>query len=111
MDRTVAFPVMDEERRFRARRIAEARYGFRWHLPVFIFVNAGLLAIWFFAGQGFFWPVFPLVFWGLGLGAHYVSAYRAPGQDWIAGEMEKIMRTEPEKKPPTPRAPAKKAGP
>jgi hypothetical protein len=27
------------ERRRRAREVAEARYGFRWHLPIYVLVN------------------------------------------------------------------------
>jgi len=94
MDPETGILVLDEERRFRARRIAEARYAFRWHLPLYVFVNTGLVLIWWFTGglQTFPWPIFPLVFWGLGLGAHYVSAYRTPGQDWIAKEMDKIIQ-------------------
>lgn len=98
MERASESSILDEERRFQARRIAEARYAFRWHLPAYVFVNAGLVAIWFFLGGGFPWPIFPIVFWGLGLGAHYVSAYRTPGQDWIARETERVMQQKPEKK-------------
>jgi hypothetical protein len=35
----------DEERKRRARQIAEARYGFLWHLPIYIIVNLVLVAI------------------------------------------------------------------
>jgi len=40
----------DEERRKRARQIAEVRYGFLWHLPIYIIVNLGLVAIWYYSG-------------------------------------------------------------
>jgi hypothetical protein len=44
---------MDDERKRRARQQAETRYGFLWHLPIYVIVNLGLVAIWFYSGQGF----------------------------------------------------------
>jgi 2TM domain len=85
--------MADESERARAREIAMARYGFRWHLPIYLIVNAGLILIWFYAGGGFFWPVFPLAFWGLGVLGHYIGAYRTRlGEAWIARETEKVLR-------------------
>jgi hypothetical protein len=84
--------ISDEMQRTRARELAKARYGFLWHLPIYIIVNAGLIGLWAVSPQGFFWPFFPLVFWGLGLTAHYVGAYHARGEAWIARETEKILR-------------------
>ncbi len=31
--------------------IAEARYGFRWYLAIYIIVNLGLVAIWYYTGH------------------------------------------------------------
>ena len=84
----------DEERRKKARQIAEVRYGFLWHLPIYIIVNLGLLAIWYYSGAGFPWPIFPILFWGFGVFAHYVSAYRGSSEGWIERETEKILRKE-----------------
>jgi len=84
----------DEERRKRARQIAEVRYGFLWHLPIYIIVNLGLVAIWYYSGAGFPWPIFPIFFWGLGVFAHYMSAYRGSSEGWIERETEKILRKE-----------------
>src|SRR3989442_15718408 len=36
--------AVDDARLRRARMIAEARYGFRWHLAIYIIVNLGLVA-------------------------------------------------------------------
>lgn len=87
----------DEGRRRRARQLAEERYGFRWHLGWYVAVNVGLIGIWFFTGLPngvFFWPVFPLVFWGIFVFVHYVSAYRKVGRGWVQKETEKILREE-----------------
>lgn len=84
--------ISEETRKWQARELAVARYGFRWHLPIYVIVNAGLIGLWASSGgQGFFWPIFPLVFWGIGLVAHYVGAYRSFGEAWIARETEKIL--------------------
>jgi len=88
--------TMDETRRRRARMIAEARYGFRWHVIVYIVVNLGLVAIWYYSGAGFPWPIFPILFWGLGLFAHYMGAYHSPGTGWVDRETEKILKEEDE---------------
>ncbi|HKX19399.1 MAG TPA: 2TM domain-containing protein [bacterium] len=82
----------EDERRRRARQTAEARYGFFWHLPIYVIVNLGLVAVWYFSGAGFPWPIFPIFFWGLGVFAHYMAAYHRSGPDWIERETEKILR-------------------
>jgi fatty acid desaturase len=86
--------MADDERTRRARQTAEARYGFLWHLPIYLIVNAGLVLLWLFSGRGFPWPLFPIIFWGMGLGAHYVAAYRMPGDSWIERETQKILGEE-----------------
>jgi len=67
---------------------------FSGHLPIYVIVNLGLVAIWFYSGQGFFWPGFPIVFWGLGVFSHYVAAYRRPGGGWIDRETDRILKEE-----------------
>ena len=59
--------AVDDARLRKARMIAEARYGFRWHFAIYIIVNIGLVAIWYYTGAGFPWPLFPILFWGLGV--------------------------------------------
>lgn len=82
---------MDENgRRRNARELAQARYRFRWHVLVYVLVNVGLVFVWWNTG-GWFWPVFPIFFWGIGLVAHYLSAYRTRGHGWIDRETERIL--------------------
>lgn len=65
----------DELRRIARGRI-EAQRGFVPHLLAYLLVNAALIVIWFTVGHvGFFWPVIPLVLWGVGLGMHAWGAY------------------------------------
>jgi class 3 adenylate cyclase len=42
----------------------------RIHLTVYLVVNLMLVAIWAAAGAGYFWPVWPILGWGIGLGCH-----------------------------------------
>lgn len=99
--------MSEDDRRANAREIAEARYGFRWNLALYLTVNPALVALWYFTGpfagaNTFPWPVFPIVFWGIGVAAHYVGAYRRPGGDWIARETDRILRERGESGPPKP---------
>ena len=90
------FQGLSEYDRARARKIAEVRYGFRWHLPIYLIVNGGLVGLWYFIGPSFFpWPLFPIFFWGLGLISHYLIAYRRSlGGNWVDRETERILREE-----------------
>ena len=86
--------------RLRAREIAEARYGFRWHLAVYIAVNAIFVGIWYFTtpflgAWNFPWPLFPIVIWGIcPLGVHYLYAYGRYPVKWVERETEKILLEE-----------------
>ena len=37
------------------------------HALAYVMVNLLLVAVWFVTGAGFFWPVFPLFGWGIGM--------------------------------------------
>jgi hypothetical protein len=61
------------------------------HLLTYVLVNAFLLTIWALTGAGFFWPVFPIAGWGIGLVFHAWDVYRKPfSVDQIRHEMERI---------------------
>ncbi len=80
--------------RDRAVRRLRKQAEFRTHLPVYLVVNAMLIAIWAWTGNGFFWPVFPLVFWGIGVVAHGVEAFGPDTvtEDRIQREMDRMRR-------------------
>jgi hypothetical protein len=40
------------------------------HAAVFAVVELALVLIWFLTSRGYFWPAWPLLGWGLGLGIH-----------------------------------------
>jgi hypothetical protein len=84
--------MSEDERRRKAREIAVLRLWFRVHLIIYIVVNAGLVGLWYYDGAGYPWPLISIVFWGIGLIAHYLLAYRRIGGDWINRETEKVLR-------------------
>ena len=57
--------------------LARKRVEFRAHLVVYCVINAALWSIWFFTGQGYAWPVWPMTGWGIGLLFHYMFEYRS----------------------------------
>src|SRR3954454_7280475 len=65
---TVDLPSAAEPRRGRRRSALEA--SVRIHLTVYIIVNAMLIGIWAASGGGYFWPVWPILGWGIGVGCH-----------------------------------------
>ena len=62
---------------------------FATHVVVYVLVNAFLVAIWAFTGSDFFWPIFPILGWDIGLGANAWDVYgRKPISE---GEIEQEM--------------------
>ena len=57
--------------------LAHKRVEFRAHLLVYCVTNTALWTIWFFTGQGYVWPVWPMAGWGIGLIFHYMFEYRS----------------------------------
>jgi len=65
-----------EDVRSAARKRLAERRGFVPHLIIYLVTNAGLAFVWLATGgDSFFWPVFPILFWGAGLLAHAWSAF------------------------------------
>ena len=83
--------MSDEELRQQAVRSIKAKRDFRSHLFVYTAVNLFLVGIWAFTGAGFFWPIFPILGWGIGLAAHARDAF-GPGQRITEDEIQNEMR-------------------
>jgi len=68
-----------------------AKRTFEHHATVYVAVNLFLIAVWALAGRGDFWPIWPLLGWGLGLGLHFWSVFRQRpiSEDEIRREMQK----------------------
>ena len=69
----------DEQRQWAIRRIKGKR-EFWGHLAVYLVVNAGLIVIWAMTSGGYFWPVWPILGWGIGVAAHAASVYAGPSE-------------------------------
>src|SRR4051812_44397921 len=83
----------ESELRDRAERRLEAKRGLGAHALAYILVNGALVVVWLMIGSGFFWPVFPILGWGIGLAFNAWDVYApAPSEDRIREEMERIRR-------------------
>jgi hypothetical protein len=97
-----------DERREMAIKQSKKRAAFRVHLLAYLTVNAALVVVWavlVIAGvpphltvaghelpPDFFWPVFPIVGWGIGLFFHARATFWAGrySEDRIQREMGKL---------------------
>jgi hypothetical protein len=52
------------------RAVVKHRRDLGRHVAAFVVVNLFLIAIWAASGAGYFWPIWPLLGWGLGLASH-----------------------------------------
>ena len=79
----------DEELRKKARKIAKEKSDFYIHFVIYIAVNLFLFAQWWAtSGFGeFYWPIFVLFGWGIGIAAHGITAFR--GEGYIEQQTEK----------------------
>ena len=71
---------MTEEQRQQAIRRIQAKRGFRAHLAVYLAVNALLVLIWAITSATYFWPVWPMLGWGIGVVSHGVGVYFGPSE-------------------------------
>ena len=63
------------------------------HLVAYVLVNAMIVAIWATTSGGFFWPIFPIIGWGIGLIFHGLEVYRVPpSEEQIQREMDRLRR-------------------
>jgi hypothetical protein len=65
----------DEERREAAIERLKAKRDFKTHVAVYLIVNGMLVAIWALSGVGYFWPIWPILGWGVGLAFNGWAVY------------------------------------
>jgi len=58
----------------------DERRGFVEHLRVYVGVIALLVVIWALTGMGYFWPVWPMLGWGIGIVSHATALRRPAGR-------------------------------
>ncbi|HEY7050414.1 MAG TPA: 2TM domain-containing protein [Jatrophihabitantaceae bacterium] len=76
--------------RERAVKRLKKRRDLYTHLLVFTLVNAFIVAIWAVTGQGFFWPIFPMVGWGIGLAMNAWDVFR--DEDFDEEQIQREIR-------------------
>jgi hypothetical protein len=88
----------EQDLRTAAVRSLHRKVEFRRHLLTYVLVNVLLVAIWAVIGfttQSWFpWPLFPIVFWGLGIVAQAWTVYgtrRRMTEDDVQREMQRLQ--------------------
>ena len=78
-------------RREAAIKRLKAKRGFNIHASIYVIVNLFLIVVWAFSGRDQFWPIWPILGWGVGLAIHgWMTYFQKPiGEDDIRREMEK----------------------
>lgn len=81
----------DQDRRQEAIERLKKRSEFWTHMTAYALVNAVIITVWFIVGGGFFWPIFPLLGWGIGLFFHAMDVFRRPySEAKIRREMDRL---------------------
>jgi hypothetical protein len=85
--------VDEETLRDRAITRLKKQADFKIHLFMYLMVNAFLVVIWAMTGAAFFWPVFPIIGWGIGVVANAWDAYGTdvPSESQIRDEMNRLQ--------------------
>jgi len=74
--RELAALTGDLPRAPRPRR--DQRREFAGHLRSYLTIMALLVAIWALTGMGYFWPIWPIMGWGIGIVSHANALRRPP---------------------------------
>lgn len=72
---------------------AQARASFKRHLFSYVVINLFLNIIWFISSRpytSYYWPIWPLFGWGIGLLMHYFGAFHADRIFSAEKEYEKL---------------------
>jgi hypothetical protein len=88
----------EEEIREQAIQSLKKKRDFRTHLVIYLIINACLVGIWAITSpHGFFWPVFVILGWGIGVAANAWDVYgRKPiTEDEIRRESDRMRGTPP----------------
>jgi uncharacterized membrane protein len=85
-------PAREAELREQAVRSLRKKRDLRSHAVAYVLVNALLIAIWAVTSGGFFWPVFPLLGWGIALAFNAWDVYgrRPISEEEIRRETERL---------------------
>jgi 2TM domain len=90
-------PDSEQELRKLAVSRLKKKRDFSTHVVIYVIVNAMLVGIWAVTGAGFFWPIFPILGWGIGVGANAWDVYgRKPiTEEEVHRETERLRSERP----------------
>jgi hypothetical protein len=90
-------PDSEQELRKLAVSRLKKKRDFSTHVVIYIIVNAMLVGIWAVTGAGLFWPIFPILGWGIGVGANAWDVYgRKPiTEEEVQRETERLRSERP----------------
>ena len=82
----------EQELREQALRQLKKKRDFWSHVLIYVLVNALLVVIWAVTDADFFWPIFPIVGWGIGVAMNAWDVYgRKPiSEDQVRREMDRL---------------------
>lgn len=94
-DQTTFYDEQGEPADLRAEAVKriKAKRGFWTHLFIYCAINLMLVAIWAMSSdRGFFWPVFVLIGWGIGVATNAWAVFgtKPITEADITGEMERL---------------------
>jgi len=87
----------DELRQVALKRIKKRR-DFYGHLVAYLIINAFLVLIWYLTSRGYFWPIWVIVGWGIGLAFNAWDAFGRTevSESEVRAEMDKLRRSGPD---------------
>jgi vacuolar-type H+-ATPase subunit I/STV1 len=92
MQNTMERPKEESLREEAVTRLKKRR-DFGAHVLAYLMVNGFLVLVWALTGGGFFWPLFPLGGWGIGLVFHAWDTFSpGPSEERIRREIERMSR-------------------
>ena len=80
-----------EDGRAAAMKRLKDKRDFRNHVAAYVLVNTLLVVIWAVSGAGYFWPIWSIAGWGIGLAFNAWAVYfeRPMTEEDIRKEMER----------------------
>lgn len=82
----------DAELRERALVHLKKKRDFWAHLIVYTMVNSLLVVVWAMTSNGFFWPIFPIAGWGIGVVMNAWDVWHGDfTEDQVVHEMERLQ--------------------
>lgn len=86
--------VPAEDIRERAIARLKKKHDLAAHALVYVLVNTFIVVIWAVTSSGFFWPIFPMAGWGIGLVMNAWDVWRGDSvdEDAIDREIARLRR-------------------